>query len=515
MQSTGILRTALDSISTHSRRVLIIAAAHRVFKAWLLIYALSALTPTAAAAEFPLSVLKELRAAGIPASSAAAVVREVGTATASLSVRADATMNPASVMKLVTTYAALELLGPAYRWKTEVSVDGDNLVLRGYGDPKLTYESFWLLLRSLRGRGLQEIRGDVLLDRSFFGPVADSRIDDESFRPYNVAPDPLLVNFKSLRFSFLPDPERGAVRVFAEPALPGLEVVNTLKIVEGGCPEGRAFRDLIRAEFQSKPPRASFTGSYPVACGERDMNVALYAPEDYVAEMIRQLWTEMGGTWQDRNGRKGTVREGVASPDARLVYVHESDPLAEIVRDINKFSNNVMARQLFLTLAAELGGSPARAEYASQAIHRWLAGKQIAAPELVIENGSGLSRNERMSAASLAALLQAAWRSAVMPEFVSSLPVVAADGTMKKRLRGERVAGHAHIKTGLLNDARTMAGYVLDRSGRRHVVVMLINHPNAPQADAAQDALLAWVYESARGRGPATSSPRDASPRRP
>ena len=181
------------------------------------------------------------------------------------------------------------------------------------------------------------------------------------------------------------------------------------------------------------------------------------------------------------------------------MYVHESGPLAEIVRDINKFSNNVMARQLYLTLAAELGGAPARGENAYHAIRRWLASKQISAPEFFMENGSGLSRAERMSAASLAALLQAAWTSPVMPEFIASLPVVAADGTMKKRLRGERVAGNAHIKTGLLNDARAIAGYVLDRRGRRHVVVMIVNHPKAPESQAALDALLAWVYEGPPG----------------
>jgi serine-type D-Ala-D-Ala carboxypeptidase/endopeptidase (penicillin-binding protein 4) len=490
-----------------------IAAMRRHFKTLLLGCAFLALTgrAPAGAAELPAPVLKELKAAGIPASSVSAIVWEVGAGSPSLSVRPNEAMNPASVMKLVTTFAALELLGPAYRWKTEVYQDGDNLVLRGYGDPKLTYESFWLLLRALRGRGLREIRGDVLLDRSYFGPVSDSRIDDEAFRPYNVAPDPLLVNFKSLRFSFLPERERGAVRVFAEPALPGLEIVNTLKTMEGGCPEGRAFRELIQAGFQSKPPRASFTGSYPAACGERDLNVALYAPEDYVGEMIRQLWAEMGGTWGEGNGRgegngkgdgtsrKGVVREGTASPAARLVYVHESEPLAEIVRDINKFSNNVMARQLYLTLAAELGGAPARGENAYHAIRRWLASKRISAPEFFMENGSGLSRAERMSAASLAALLQAAWTSPVMPEFIASLPVVAADGTMKKRLRGERIAGNAHIKTGLLNDARAIAGYVLDRRGRRHVVVMIVNHPRGPESQAALDALLAWVYDGPPG----------------
>jgi serine-type D-Ala-D-Ala carboxypeptidase/endopeptidase (penicillin-binding protein 4) len=492
-----------------------IAAARRYFKSLLFCplmgCGLLALIPVAgAAAELPAPVLKELQAVGIPPSSVAAVVREVGAASPSVSVRADAVMNPASVMKLVTTFAALELLGPAYRWKTEVYQEGYNLILRGYGDPKLTYESFWLLLRALRSRGLREIRGDVLLDRSYFGPLADGRIDDETFRPYNVAPDPLLVNFKSLRFNFLPEPERGAVRVFAEPALPGLQIVNTLKTVDGGCPEGRAFRDLIQAAFQSTPPRASFTGSYPAVCGEKELNVALYAPEDYVGEMIRQLWSEMGGTWEDRNGRKGVVREGPVPPAARLLYVHESDPLAEIVRDINKFSNNVMARQLYLTLAAELGGAPARGENAYQAIRKWLTAKKIAAPEFFMENGSGLSRAEHMSAASLTALLQAAWASPVMPELVASLQVVAADGTMKKRLRGGGVAGNAHIKTGLLNDARAVAGYVLDRRGRRHTVVMIVNHPRAPESQAALDALLAWVYE-----GPPLGARQGVSPRRP
>jgi serine-type D-Ala-D-Ala carboxypeptidase/endopeptidase (penicillin-binding protein 4) len=470
--------------------------------------ALLALTFTfASAADLPAEVVRALQAAGIPQSSVAAVVQEVSARRPLLAVNPAEARNPASVMKLFTTYAALELLGPAYRWRTEVYLDGPELVLRGYGDPKLDQESFWMLLRNLRGRGIADIRGDVVLDRSWFAPLANGRIDNDVFRPYNVAPDALLVNFKSLRFNFLP--EAGGVRVFAEPALPGLEIVNSLRIVEGNCPEGRAFRELIQAGFGSRPPRASFTGLYPTSCAERDLNVALYAPEDYVEAMIRQLWRELGGSWT------GKAREGTVSASARLVYRHDSAPLAEIVRDINKFSNNVMARQLYLTLAAELGGAPARPENARHAIRQWLDLKKIRAPEFVIENGSGLSRIERASAASVAALLHAAWRSAVMPEFVASLPVVAADGTMRKRLLGEPVAGQAHVKTGLLQDARSMAGYVLDRHGRRHVVVMLVNHPRAPQSQAAQDALLAWVYEGATGPAATRAGPRGGAPRRP
>ena len=494
-----------SQISTQYCRVLIIGLMARFIKSFVL---LLALTSGCRAADLPRSVLAALQAAGIPQSSVGAVVQEVGSAQPSLAVNASEAMNPASVMKLVTTYAALELLGPAYRWKTEVWLDGDNVVLRGFGDPKLNYESFWMLLRNLRGRGLRDVRGDFVLDRGYFAPVADGRIDDDAFRPYNVAPDALLVNFKSLRFVFLPENDK--VRLYVEPALPGLEVVNQLGI--GGapsCPEGRAFRELIRASFQSKPPRASFTGLYPAACGERDLNVALFEPEDFVAAMIRQLWSEMGGSWS------GGVRNGQLPPGSRLLYVHESEPLAEIVRDINKLSNNVMARQLFLTLAAELGGAPARGDAARHALRQWLDAKKIPAPELVIDNGSGLSRIERASAATIAALLQAAWKSAVMPELVASLPVAAADGTMRKRLRGERVAGRAHIKTGLLQDARSIAGFVLDRNGRRHVVVMIVNHPRAPEAQAAQDALLAWVYDGATAPARATSRQPGASPRRP
>jgi len=470
----------------------------RYFKTFLL---WSALTP-ALAAGLPEPVAKALRDAKVPQSSVSIVVQEVGAQPPALTLNAGAARNPASVMKLVTTYAALELLGPAYRWRTEAYLDGEDLVLKGSGDPKLTYESFWILLRNLRARGLREFR-DVVLDRSAFTSIALEPIDDELFRPYNVLPDALLVNFKSLRFVFLPENDR--VRLFVEPSLPGLEVINSLRLSPGACPDGRAFRDLTQATFQSRPPRAAFTGVYPASCGEKELLVALHHPEDYVAGMIRLLWSEMGGSW------KGGLREGVVSPEAKLLYAHESDPLAEIVRDINKFSNNVMARQLYLTIAAELGGVPAHPDTAARAIAQWLMFKGINAPELVLENGSGLSRNERVSAATLMALLQAAWKSAVMPEFVASLPVAASDGTMRRRLHGEPVSGNAHMKTGLLVDARAMAGYVLDRSGRRHAVVMIANHPNAPQAEPAFDALLQWV----RARGPARANPRDASPQRP
>jgi serine-type D-Ala-D-Ala carboxypeptidase/endopeptidase (penicillin-binding protein 4) len=448
----------------------------------------------------PREVADALRAASVPLSSVAIVVQEVGAPRASLSLNAGEAFNPASVMKLFTTLAALELLGPAYHWKTEAYADGTlrdgvlegNLVLKGFGDPRLDYESFWMLLRELRGRGLREIRGDLVLDRSFFAPDegAPGDFDGEALRPYNVLPDALLVHYRSLRFLFLPEADRDRVGVWVMPRPPGMEVSSHLKLTAGPCLDGRAFRTLLAPTFDAgPPPRVSFDGRYPIACGEKELNVALLPPDAQVAGVLGELWKEMGGTWA------GRVREGTVPDGARLLLEHESPPLAEIVHGINKFSNNVMARQLFLTLASAENDPPLRLYQSRQVLRHWLNLKGIAAPELAIDNGSGLSRTDRVSAGSLAELLQAAWRSPVMPEFLSSLPLAAIDGTMKKRLIGEPVAGRAHVKTGLLSDARSMAGYVLDAKGRRQVVVMLMNHPNAPDAEEANDALLRWVYD--------------------
>jgi serine-type D-Ala-D-Ala carboxypeptidase/endopeptidase (penicillin-binding protein 4) len=171
--------------------------------------------------------------------------------------------------------------------------------------------------------------------------------------------------------------------------------------------------------------------------------------------------------------------------------VHESRPLAEVIRDINKFSNNVMARQLFLSIGAEGGKQPASIERAQRAVGDWMVGRGLDRREFVLENGAGLSRVERLTSAGLARLLVTAFESPLMPEMMSSLPIVGIDGTMRKR---NGAAGSAHIKTGLLADTRAIAGYVLAASGRRYAIVAFVNHPNAGATQGALDALLNWVY---------------------
>jgi D-alanyl-D-alanine carboxypeptidase/D-alanyl-D-alanine-endopeptidase (penicillin-binding protein 4) len=156
-----------------------------------------------------------------------------------------------------------------------------------------------------------------------------------------------------------------------------------------------------------------------------------------------------------------------------------------------------MARQVFLTLSAQLLDLPGSYERSQRVVRNWLDSRGLALPELQTENGSGLSRKDRISAAGLGKLLLAIWASPVMPELMASLPVVAQDGTMKRRLKFQGVAGNAQVKSGSLSDSRTLAGYVLDRNGRRLVVVFLVNDPNARASQPAHDAVLRWAYESA------------------
>ncbi|MDR2240753.1 MAG: D-alanyl-D-alanine carboxypeptidase/D-alanyl-D-alanine-endopeptidase [Zoogloeaceae bacterium] len=475
----------------------------RRFSSPILLLAALLIFPAMAHAQadsLPPPVARALQTAGVPAFAVAIFVQEVDARAPRLSVNAAAPMNPASVMKLLTTYAGLELLGPAYTWRTEVYAAGPirdgvltgDLVLKGYGDPKLGLEQFWLLLRQLRAKGLREIRGDLVLDRAYFAaqPHDPARFDNEPLRPYNVGPDALLLNYKSIRLDFALDAADGSVTVSAEPALAQLELVNLVKPGKGAC--GSAWYDDIGMEFipAGASARLILSGSYSVACGEKSRHVAVFDHPQFIAGVFRPLWSELGGRFE------GVVREGGAPAGARLLARAESPALAEVVREINKFSNNVMARQLYLTLGAETGKPPARNAEANAALRAWLERKGLRIPELSIENGAGLSRSDRISADSLARLLAAAWASPVMPEFIASLPLAGVDGTMRKRLAGDAIAGQTHVKTGYLEGVRALAGYVLDKNGKRVIVVFLANHPNATAAKAAQDALLSCVYDA-------------------
>lgn len=462
----------------------------------LLAFLTLALGALLARAELPPPVQQALAAAQIPESSVAIVVQPVDAGQPLLTHNAAQSMNPASVMKLLTTYAALDLLGPAHTWQTTAWADAapangtlaGNLYLKGSGDPRFAIEHLWSLLRQLRVRGIERIAGDIVLDGSAFAAIDfdPAAFDNKPMRPYNVGPSALLINFQALRFTL--QPADGQARVLLETPSDGLRLDNRLRLVAGPCGSDWKDRIALRLQPEKDGQRLEMSGTYAAQCGERALNLAPLPPPAQAAGLIRALWRELGGSLA------GRVRDGrlpaVATPLAR----HDSAPLAEIIRDINKFSNNVMARQLFLSLAAS-DSQPASSDLAGRRLAEWLAGRRLNFPELVVDNGSGLSRRERISAASMNSLLLDAWCNPLMPEFVSSLPLAGIDGTMKKRLNGGAPAGRAHIKTGTLDGVKTAAGYALDGSGRRYALTIFINDPRAGAGNAAIDALLTWVAE--------------------
>jgi len=441
-------------------------------------------------ASSPSTYLARLAAARIPADAAAVVVMPVGEGTLRWSANAARPMNPASTMKIVTTYSALHLLGPAYTFRTEVLADGPQagevlrgeLYVRGGGDPHLVVENLWQLLNRLRGFGIRDIRGDLVLDKTLFEPLAHDpgQFDGEEGRAYNVGPDALLVNFKSIALTFVPDTAARVARVMVVPEVAGMKYPRMVPVVEGGCGD---WRSRLKADIND-PMNIRIGGSYPLACGERAIYLGALGHTNYFAAVFRALWERQGGSWT------GKVREGAVPSTARLIAAQESEPLSSLVRDINKFSNNVMTQQLFLTMGAA-GGEPGNPARGAAAVRGLLATRGIAAPELVLENGCGLSRVERISAATLGNVLFDAWNSQWMSEFMASLPISGVDGTMKAR---NVSPGAAHMKTGMLEDTRAVAGYVQAASGRRYVVVAIINHPNAGRGTGAHDALLEWVY---------------------
>lgn len=459
------------------------------------VFLICCLAGSAVAGELPASVAAALRDAGVPQSAVGVVVQRVDAPAPALLLNAEQAMNPASTMKLLTTYAALEQLGAGYAWHTDAysaaplqnEVLRGDLVLKGMGDPALTLERFWLLLRELRQRGVREIQGDLILDQSYFERSAadPGSFDDQPDRAYNVAPDALLVNYKAVRFDFRPD--AGSVAVVASPALPAIRIVNQVQPGAGKC-EGWKQRVTRQVQRDGANVTIQFSGRYPAACGVQSLELALFDDTGYISQLFTQLWREMGGVFN------GQVRAGGVPDNARLLARMDSLPLADVVRLVNKYSNNVMARQLLLTLGAEQEEAPGTMGKGALAIRNWLAAKGSRYPELVLENGAGLSRSERVSPRHLGEVLINAWYSPVMPAFVSSLPVSAVDGTMKSRLKNTALAGRAYIKTGSLDGVKTMAGYVLDAQDRHWVVVFLVNHKNADKARDAMDALLAWVY---------------------
>jgi D-alanyl-D-alanine carboxypeptidase/D-alanyl-D-alanine-endopeptidase (penicillin-binding protein 4) len=466
--------------------------------ATLMLLAIAAPLAARDATSLPTEVERVLAERRVPASALSVYVREIGAAAPLVSHNASASRSPASTMKVLTTYAALELLGPAYTWRTRAWATGPvrnkvlegNLVLQGGGDPFMTADRWWGFVNNLRQTGVERVAGDIVIDNSHFAPQGDDRaaFDNRPYRAYNVLPDALMVNFQTVNVSVAPDPVAGAARVRLYPWPSNLVVDHELRLDRGACRGGRGV--VIASPEGPTGNRLSVAGHYQAGCAPLVVTRAVMRAPEFAYGTFRTFWEQSGGAVG------GGLRMGSAPADARLLYTHDSLTLAEVIRLVNKFSSNVMARHLLLTIAAEKAGRPATTAAGSRAIAELLAARGIAIPGLVLENGSGLSRLERITAGGLAGVLLDATRSPYSAEFQASLPLAAVDGTLRRRFRTPGMEGRVRMKTGNLQDVSALAGYVYAASGRNYVAVIMLNHPGADlgTGEALQAAVVNWVF---------------------
>ncbi|NMT64207.1 D-alanyl-D-alanine carboxypeptidase/D-alanyl-D-alanine-endopeptidase [Marinobacter orientalis] len=410
-------------------------------------------------------------------------------------INADALMSPGSIIKLITTYAALETLGPTYHWNTSFYTDGDlvgdtlngNFYVDLGGDPKLTIERLWSTLIELRGMGISAIHGNLVLDGDVFRladglPGFDDN-GDNPHAPFLVQPSPYLTNLNLVHFQVRAD-ERGT-QAWSAPSLNDVVIDNRVTAVaEGPCPARRRF-DWKPIFHEDHRVTVRVTGELPRGC-RTTAYLSVLPHEQYTASLIRSLLTDMGIEISGKSLLASTPE------DARLLLKTTSPDLVTMVRDINKWSSNVMARQLLLTIGAEyrLDSDEDDRVAGIRVIYKWLQDKGINTAGMVIDNGAGLTRHGRITARQGAQILQHAWNSDYSADLMASMPLIAMDGTMARRLRNAGLDGKGRIKTGYLENVRSIAGFTRDDTETTWAVVGMVNNDPAWNGQAVLDRII-------------------------
>ncbi len=403
--------------------------------------------------------------------------------------------NPASVMKLVTTYAGLQLLGPEFQWKTRVLYKGTiknkhlygDLIIKGYGDPTLTYADLSEVIEKVQQQGILHIHGNVIFDESFFGELQNQDIiDDKKYRAYNVNPKSFVVNENTINFNFSFKNENINIQAF--PEINTLTILNHLKLTDQGCND---WKESLRYEVETKlnVTEIKFNGRFDKACESKDIDLSVMGIDRLPIALFEKLWKLHGGSIE---GEFKNTYQNITN--THTFYEHQSRPLSLVVRDINKYSQNLIARNLLLTILAENNGNPITENEAGRFIKESLMKGKVKLYSLEMDNGAGLSRNAKVNSENLGFLLEKAYTDIYMPEFIASLPNLGIDGTLKSRGKKLSVAKHAYLKTGSIQNVSAIAGYIFDKNNDVKVFVFIANDPKANESSKIQDELIEWTY---------------------
>ncbi len=445
----------------------------------------------------PTRVLSALRAQGISTAGISVYVQAVNNSNPLLTFQENRPRNPASVMKAVTSYAALGILGADYRWPIEVYTTGSisantlrgDLIIKGYGYPDFKPKDLQQILSAIRSKGIRNIEGNLVFDNSYFSVLRQDAgaFDGQVYKPYNAVPDALLFNERVS--CFVIQPKGKQISVSCPTPSRNVKIINNIQANNRPC-RGSDANPRMQIIPQGRSVTVKFTGSYSRRCGQRKYFKVVSDPANMLFASIWRTWVgKMGGSI------KGGFAQRKVPSHAQLLYTYYSKPLRDVLPTINKKSNNVMARQLLLSIAAKQYGASGTTVKGKQAVRAWLNSRGLNFPELQIDNGSGLSRTAKISARHMGQLLVDAYQSPYRNNFIRSLAIMGVDGTLKRRMKNTALRGHGQFKTGSLKDVRGIAGYVRARNGQTYVVSILHNDPKArSRGRATHDEVIKWVY---------------------
>lgn len=452
----------------------------------------------------PPPVRAQLLASGLPLTAFGLYVHPVkGQGGPLASLNAERPYLMASTAKLVTSLAALDLLGAQHRWTTQAlaaapaaagRIEGDLHIVGGHAP--LSHDELRAWFKLMHAQGVKEVRGNIVLDGVALMPDADP-----------MAPTPAFVadggDAAPARLTVMAQPASGEkAEVSLSPRAPGVQLVNEV-FMKAGCQAWAQWRDAAGGA----PAKVIVRGQWNAGCGRKE--VAFLAPPPLVrvraaaaapATPPAPLSTPraVAALWAGTGGRlRGKVVEKVVAPKElaalKPVSTHVSGALPALMRDINKTSDNVAARHLLLSLAPQLTLPGGALKAAQERVQAWLRKRGLSDGDIRIEHGSGQSREERGKPRALVQLLAWAWHRQDAQAFVDSLPIAGVDGTLANRMQKGWAAGHAYLKTGTLGDTRALAGYVRGKNGTIYAVAAVVNHPQAARATPALDGVIEWI----------------------
>ncbi len=387
--------------------------------------------------------------------------------------------NPASTMKLVTTFAALDKLGPDYVWPTffrsnapiEKGVLKGDLYWQGSGDSVFDQKDLQAMQAQLLMQGINQIDGRLVFDRTVWQTIASAEgfLDDEK-EAFTTPPDPQMVAYKVAWLNIIAD-ANGHAKINMQPALPDVSLQLNLKPSQASSCLKLKNHLLIDTEGDNV---VRISGSLPASCIGSQTFVNVLPMEAFAHQSFLANWAELGGQNQP------DVTSGKTPRDARILAAHASAPLKDVIKDMNKASNNVIARTLYLTLGTHPQAQADTVTEAGDKVRRSLSQHHVRDRDfLVLENGSGLSRTERITPRLMGDLLQQAYISPFKQDFIDSLPIAGQDGTLKTRFKD--LGSPLRLKTGTLNNVRALAGFWLPEApGQKPLsITIIINSPNA------------------------------------